>query len=436
MSAYLLPLELLGKDSWQQESLCSYLFRHAELHGVTASQLIQMINGWQVRQGRPQLKVCKTLFYTGNGHGMFSYRERMQTLVASIEVASGREHLQRATLTSFGRVLASQCRGTMRASRTWCPNCLAEDVQQERPVYDRLIWSLLPIRRCHVHRLRLRDSCPHCEKRQRFPEPGGRMSRCFGCHGDLLVPARRDEVMLEPTFGEKDCIELVRAISCGELDQVDPSAMDTFHAHLDRSLPPMAKVVSAIAERSGAARQRDDSVPPTLDTLLKKAYVTQCSVVSILTDPLGAAFSAGTLVGDASLMPRTQRPRQPSEVLPYVEQTLRELIAQPLSQPIPPLPRLAQELGVSQGYIRHRLPTLVLQYQHRRISASSTITSLKRQAIQRELVRLAQRSEGFASLHELERYLAAKITCSITLARHEIRKYRQAQPFRSGQQLA
>jgi len=78
----------------------------------------------------------------------------------------------------------------------------------------------------------------------------------------------------------------------------------------------------------------------------------------------------------------------------------------------------------------------VLQYQHRRISASSTITSLKRQSIQRELVRLTQRGEGFATLHELERYLAAKIACSIPLARHEIRKYRQAQPFRSGQQLA
>ena len=107
---------------------------------------------------------------------------------------------------------------------------------------------------------------------------------------------------------------------------------------------------------------------------------------------------------------------------------MQELIAQPFSKVIPPLPRLAQELGVSQGYIRHRLPALVIQYQHRRSSANSTLTSLKRQACQRELARLAQRREGFATLHDLERHLATNISCSIPVARQEICKYRQGLP--------
>lgn len=436
MSALLLPLDILGTGSWQQESLCSYMFRQAELHGVTVSQLIQMLNGWQLRQGRPHLKVCKTLFYTGNGLGMFSFRERMQTLITSVEYASGRSNLQRATLVPIGRILASQCRDTMRAHRAWCPNCLREDLQQGQPIYDRLVWSLIPVHRCHVHRLLLRDRCPHCGHYQKFPERGGRMTHCCTCRGDLLAPAHNDEILLEPTFGEQDCIELVQAISSGELDQVHPAALDTFHGQLDRTLPPLARVLDAIAERSGAARQRAEGVPPTLKTLLKKAYIAQCRVVDILTDPVQAAASAGTLVGDPSLMPQARRPRQPAELLPYVEQTMQELMAQPLSKAIPPLPRLAQELGVSQGYIRHRLPALVLQYQRRRFAATSTITSLKRQACQRELVRLAQRGEEFTTLHGLERHLAAKISCSIPVARQEIAKHRQAQPRGANRTIA
>ena len=40
-----------------------------------------------------------------------------------------------------------------------CPQCLAED-----PVYDRLYWRMRYVFFCPLHRIRLRDFCPHCSK--------------------------------------------------------------------------------------------------------------------------------------------------------------------------------------------------------------------------------------------------------------------------------
>ena len=40
-----------------------------------------------------------------------------------------------------------------------CPQCLEED-----PVYDRLYWRMRYVFFCPLHRIRLRDFCPHCSK--------------------------------------------------------------------------------------------------------------------------------------------------------------------------------------------------------------------------------------------------------------------------------
>ena len=417
MSSYLLPLQVEGTCSSHQESLHSYYFRLAGLHQVSAGQLTRMLNEHQSSLGLGHLNIPNCLIYSSSGNRLFSYHERVRSLVKCLEIATGIQHLSRSTLLPIAAAISSQCIGSLRPARAWCGNCLEEDVKQGRPAYDRLVWSLKPIERCEIHKLALQMACEQCGEAQRVPHASGDMTLCYRCESSLITPPRTSDVVSTPSFGEMDCLDLIKAISKGELDAIGPLPIDVFESHLVRFLPDLARVVHSLAERSSVQRDAKECSRPSLPTLLKKAHVAGCSVTSMLSQPMMAAASSGQCIRDHSFLPKTPHPRQTFEVETYVHEILSEMLDAPDDLELPGLERISQELGVSPGYIRYRFPNIVQRWLSRRRAHTAKETGRKHRACIEEINLLLSKNSTFSSAKELERHLSGVAGCSIHVAR-------------------
>lgn len=424
MSSFLLPLEVEGKGTPAIESFASYYGRLACMHLLGRCQLANLLTDrWSNKIGRP-FAISHTPVYTTQGAGLFGFRERVEEYVRLVEDATEQNGLFRSTLIPIRQTLAETCLDTVKSDRAWCEACFEEDVTSDRMEYDRLIWTLGPVRRCYIHRLMLRVQCPGCGIAQRFHHRTGNPGLCVDCGGSLIGAVADRVPMLQPDFGESDCIALIGAIACGALDNIDAHPFDRYEESLRKILSPVASLVAGISEISGAARANGSIVRPTLKTMLKKSFASGVPLIQILSDPVGAASAAGQLVFDRADIPIEARPRHPKEVREEVEKAFSEMLAKARGEMIPRLRDLARTVGVSEGYVRHRFPDLVRKYQSRRRAANVHRTNLKQAACLQE-IRNVLTSDSLSylllNMKKLEDHLVEVSGCSYPLARYWIK---------------
>jgi len=184
---------------------------------------------------------------------------------------------------------------------------------------------------------------------------------------------RRDEVRFlgalgNPTSGERDCVELVDAISRGNLILAHPAAFQTFFAAVLRTAPPKKRLrfgkelFDLKVDNSRALRTQS----PHFSTMLRSTQATGVRLIDVLTSPIEAACVAGGMLVDRVDGRSNRRPHKSRSIIEECERRLNFELAKPDWDNVPPLRDLSRDLGVGLGFLHYRFSPLIRLYEKRR----------------------------------------------------------------------
>jgi hypothetical protein len=88
-------------------------------------------------------------------------REMTAKLVTVLEELTMRQDLRFLTLLSWKGMIYDQ--GLFRNSRAWCPCCWEEWRQENKTIYEPLLWSFKDVEFCVIHKQRLIEELPGIE---------------------------------------------------------------------------------------------------------------------------------------------------------------------------------------------------------------------------------------------------------------------------------
>lgn len=362
------PIAPIGEGTEEIEALGSLLCRMAKAHSVSLYALSTHLNRWwtlnhpdSAWNGRSHAE-AKNPMFCGAGPNVAKYVEMLHE-------GTGCSSIGRSTFQALRPIVSSFGHGVCRLGRAWCPACLEEASASETPFYDRLIWAIPSIKRCRAHRVALETHCSRCGALQQHYHHLGYMEMCCECKCSLRHSPSEWRPMLEPTLYEKECHQLVVAISSNELAPVVPDAYNIFLRELTNTFSEFRRSFgfrSHIAKviRGTIAR---DTGRPKLSTLLKRCALLGLNPVHVVRDPVGAASSIDLLDLAHLDVPADRKPKRPEHIVSLAEERMTAAMQRMDIDLIPSLRSVAISLGVSKGFLNYRLPALCAEHtRHRR----------------------------------------------------------------------
>lgn len=353
----------LGAGSPEVESLGCYFFRLANAHACTPSQLIGHLGRWW---DASDLSATAGPFPRGTlivgRTPLHGYSEAIERLASALIAATNVQTLRSGTMLSLRHVAAKTALRAFRVNRAWCPACYAEDVANANEPYDRVLWGILAITRCHIHKIELLTTCPRCSTPQDYTGGCRRLSQCSRCGSSLIGTGSCRRPAPKPAFGEKLICDLVSA--CAENPELTlrwQSISEFFKRARQELSPNDAMRYAPSFTRYGTY--------PTLDSLLRLATIFNISLLDFQTSkPPPLNFP---LYGPERLSNGEKRhPRRPHATHAQVEARLIALLN--CGDPLPPYNAFCEQLGVSKGYVNYRFPDLAQRYlQQRRLTRVS-----------------------------------------------------------------
>lgn len=161
----LYSLEPIGTGTPFAESLSSYLTRLAQEHCLPLKKLIMgeiasiiMGDGYQ-----PEMlsKNASLLFPNSDAKPAINgMRDMTRSLVDALEQLTLCQDLRYLSLT-YKEVIKE--RGLFRQHKAWCPQCFEQWRQENKTLYEPLIWSFKDVNYCSQHHCQLVDRCPYCD---------------------------------------------------------------------------------------------------------------------------------------------------------------------------------------------------------------------------------------------------------------------------------
>lgn len=188
----LFSLEPVAVGTPYAESLSSYLHRLAQAHCLTSQKLVMGEIAPLILQKEHKSELLKknVSHLLGNSDAkpaINGMREMTGQLVTVLEELTMRQDLRFLTLLSWKGMIYDK--GLFRNYRAWCPCCLEEWKQENKTIYEPLLWSFKDVEFCLIHKQRLIEECPHCGSHllviTKF-SPAGFCSRCYGWLGQEI----------------------------------------------------------------------------------------------------------------------------------------------------------------------------------------------------------------------------------------------------------
>ena len=258
------------------ECLSSVLQRLAIAHGATRYQFVSSLRDWWKAEHGQHLPRCEELRWDG-------YSPNVALAVGALSDALCID-FSGCTLLPLSGVCAANCIGSINHSRFWCPACFSEDLASGRETYDRLVWRVQGYRRCSLHRLFLRDCCPHCGGQQSSDANREELHLCTFCRQSLAAKITKHEYAPKPEFGEEQIETLIGGIS--SLGSANVQPIRDFLQEIDGAERYVAEHLGDIIHN------RRLPVKPQLTTLIAVAAHFGVDILQLITDPVGAAQQA------------------------------------------------------------------------------------------------------------------------------------------------
>lgn len=170
-------------DTAWAEGLTSYIVRLAGAHSVSPKRLLRRVFA-AVQPEIANVVECGSFFTCGakGVDGMGLYADLFSR--AAMDLTSARD-LHLLTLQPLQHLLPENCKGFLAQHPRWCPRCLGEMGTSRQEAYRPLIWSFSLYRYCSVHRCRLEERCPECDKHQLFLPKYPSLGFCSHCQARL-----------------------------------------------------------------------------------------------------------------------------------------------------------------------------------------------------------------------------------------------------------
>ncbi|MBE9048285.1 TniQ family protein [Pleurocapsales cyanobacterium LEGE 10410] len=90
-------------------------------------------------------------------------------------------------------------RGLFRPSKAWCPQCFEARRQENKVIYEPLLWSFKDVNYCLQHNCQLCDRCPHCDSQQRAIANHSYLGFCDRCKHWLGCDTNNTETKINET---------------------------------------------------------------------------------------------------------------------------------------------------------------------------------------------------------------------------------------------
>ena len=180
----LYSLEPIGVGTPLTESLSSYLTRLAQEHCVTPKKLIMgeiapSILGDKY-QSEMLSKNVSTLFGNSDAKPAINgMRDMTESLTVALESLTLREDLRYLSCLTWKGIIKE--RGLFRQHKAWCPQCFQARQQENKSMYEPLIWSFKDVNYCSQHHCQLVDRCPHCESQLKAISDRSIIGFCSSC---------------------------------------------------------------------------------------------------------------------------------------------------------------------------------------------------------------------------------------------------------------
>lgn len=166
------------------ESLSSFTHRLAEAHGLPTwilvrRELAPLFERKSILGSRGGCELLGKMGGAINGNNVSALEA-----VRIMQMLTGHANLSNLTLAKLRSLVAR--RKLIRNCQAWCPRCLDDWRDNDRPIYQPLLWMLSDLTPCPQHGCRLQDRCPQCGKahtplgRYRW---NGRCPRCLAWLG-------------------------------------------------------------------------------------------------------------------------------------------------------------------------------------------------------------------------------------------------------------
>ncbi len=353
-------LEPYGLETVWSECLTGYINRLGWCYGVApralaAQEIGPLLDAEWWNYPSPQLMgiFCASNAMSLNGPGKLA-----TTWSTILEQLTQSSHLH--LLTSTWWLGNYPYQKHLRTSPAWCPACYTEWKEQERPIYQPLLWMLLILRICPKHKRPLIDRCPHCQAKQRaivaHPIRAGECSKCAGWLGtkSLSLPALTiDDETVNWQQWVVHALEELRAvnISSGLID------WEPFFINLATSMKQRGSY-SRLARLSGINREvlmrwTARTVVPSIEMLLKFCYVCDTTPLQLMLGQMSALEQA---IRDERATHSYQHQRTTHRLLDRAY--CLDLIQAMLDGREPPLgpAQLAKRLGCEDNSLRRFFP--------------------------------------------------------------------------------
>ena len=352
----LFQLEPIGIGTPYVESLTSYLTRLAQCHNVLLGDLVAR----EIKTILPKTYKSKDLFCTRHPSGTANSTGQVaKYLLFALEKLTLRNDLNNLTLLKWSPVLSK--RNLISPTKKWCSVCYQQQYEDNKPVYEQLLWFFKTVNVCPIHQTFLQTTCPHCHQLIPSLARNSRPGYCNHCEQWLGFNKEKNITLIENW-------DLWVAKNVGEILAMNSHVFESLHK--GRVSSSFQKCIQQITEGNVTAFARltkfpknqvwewaNGKVTPQLDVLLRISDLMGLFLVDFLTkDEFKVNYSVVTKSSDKR---KKSRGKQKFNYL-LAETILKELVADSSTTPMS-LSAVAKQLGYHRRTLTRNFPELCKQ---------------------------------------------------------------------------
>lgn len=285
MVSHLYPVNPIGIGTPGVESLTGYVTRLAGEHLLQPHYLIRAM-----RRLRPGLQAGfqDPKFFATDARRIDGTCASGRKLADVLADLTGQHEVRSLTLSRWADILDPKQKALFKSIRAWCPEChVARTIRGESP-YEPMLWKMAGIKHCHVHRTRLRTTCPNCGEGQPMLPQYGWLVICLLCEAYLGAAGEdcRDVNAVEE--GERSLLKSIGRLLMRHNAKEVPPTRKGFVLRVTHAWNRHCKRERRVSEELGKAvrdnmyRWRHRRHRPTLKAVLRFAGFTNVDVVWLL----------------------------------------------------------------------------------------------------------------------------------------------------------